>query len=91
MMDFYKACEIATKHFKGKGRIGIRKALEATDFWIFYGGLAEPIEIGGNGISVQKADGGIKDFILPSMENFKIKKSAVAVEIPSEFLANYLK
>ena len=80
MFSFEEACEKAFKYFNNK----LYKALETKSLYIFYGG-DNRVEVGGYGISINRNNGELKPFILPSKENFKILNESKECEIPLKY------
>lgn len=86
MIEYVKACKIALDYFKSNcNKDTLAKALDAETVWIFYGGKADAVEVGGYGITVDKTSGAVEKFILPSPKNFAILKKAKAIELPDKF------
>ena len=81
MITFEQAYSSAEQYYQDKGNMVITKALDAGKVWIFYGGKDERIEIGGAGIKIEKENGRISNFILPSLENFALLKDAVVIDV----------
>lgn len=76
MMLYENALKIAEDYFAQNGNTAVSCALDAPTHWIFYGGKACEVEIGGAGIKIHKASGDISDFILPDAENFRLLDAA---------------
>ena len=88
MIDINKACEIAVDYFKKEqGKTGVCEILDAGNVWIIFGGNEGEVEIGAVDITVNKDDGTIALFILPSSENFELMNNAVEIDVPQEFKA----
>lgn len=81
MIDFNKAIEIAKAHFSVKGEEHLTKIYESDNSWIVYAGKTGQVKFGNMGISIDKESGEIKNFILPSRENFEILKNAKLTEL----------
>ena len=86
MLSFEEACQKAYCFFiENTQQIAIYSAMDAGDFWIFFGDTEGYIDVGGQGIKINKESGKIEEFTLPDLENFRIMKNAVALEVSSEF------
>lgn len=87
MISFNEACKIAFEHFiKRDNEIGLSKALETKNAWIFYAGKEGINKVGNTGLLVYKHDGIKEDFVLPSKKNFLLLQEAIPIKIDEEFL-----
>lgn len=85
MVDFNYACIEASKYFDSKVNISnFETILENDESWIFYAKTAG-VEYGGFGVEVLKDTGEIKDFILPSKENFEKLDKSTSIVVPNEY------
>lgn len=81
MINFSKAIEIAKTHFLEKGEQHLTKIYESEHLWIVYAGKPGQVKYGNMGISIDKESGEIRNFILPSRENFEILRNAKLTEL----------
>lgn len=81
MVEFKDALQIAKDYYFAKGQQEITKMYEADKMWIVYGGKKGHAKIGGAAITIDKGNGQIGSFLLPSKENFAILKTATLIEI----------
>lgn len=81
MIEYKDALKIAKDYYYAKGQQELTKMYETDEMWIVYGGKKGQIKIGGAAITINKKNGQIENFILPSKENFAIIKAAKLVEI----------
>lgn len=81
-MEYSEAGKIAYAYYEEIWHVkGLCEAKDLGEKWIFYPDVQEPF-FGNSHITVSKEDGRIEPFILPDMENFKLLKNAVIMEIP---------
>ena len=89
MLNFEEACKMAYDFFReNTQKIAIYSAMDAGEFWIFFGDTDGYVDVGGQGIKVNKFNGEIDEFTLPNLENFKIMKNAIQIDVPCEFKRN---
>ena len=81
MIDFNGAIEIAKNYFSAKGDSELTKIYESANAWIVYAGKKGQVKYGNMGITIDKGNGSISNFILPSRENFEILKNAKLTEL----------
>lgn len=81
MIDFNKAIELAKAYYREKGQLELTKIYEAEHIWVVYAGKKDQPKFGNAGISIDKENGEIKSFILPSRINFEILKNAKLTEL----------
>lgn len=84
MVEFKDALQIAKDYYYAKGQQEITKMYETDNVWIVYGGKKGQAKIGGAAITIDKGDGQIGNFLLPSKENFAILKAATLIKIEEE-------
>lgn len=84
MIEFKDALEIAKNYYRSKGQQEITKMYEADKMWIVYGGKRGQAKIGGAAITIDKENGQVGSFLLPSKENFAILKAAKLIDIEEE-------
>ena len=80
MVSRVDVLKIAKDYYKSMGEKRIAKVLEYTDSYIIYPESCVG-RIGGMAIRIDKKDGEIRNFILPSKENFAILKNSKEIEI----------
>lgn len=80
-MTFEEAYEEAKAYFKRDGIIDIACALDADTHWIFYPGKADKMEVGSEGIKIEKQTGQLDEFFLPDDENFELLDKSVKIDI----------
>ena len=86
MLKFEDACKKAYNFFReNTQQIAIYSAMDAGEFWLFFGDTDGYVDVGGQGIKLNKDSGEIEEFTLPNIENFQIMKNAVSLEVPNEF------
>lgn len=84
--DFEKLCRKVLKHFLDEEAYPrIKSILETSDWYIFTSGIPDLDETQPYAIKVNKIDGHIEPFRLPSEEGFKLLKESKQLEIPKEF------
>ena len=76
-----EAYEKALTYFRSRNRDCIASVLDAGTHWIFYPGRPGQVEIGLEGIKIDKTSGIVEDFILPDDENFELLDRSVKVEL----------
>lgn len=81
MIDFSNALEIAKTYYLKNNVTDILEAYDADGVWIIFGGKKGCPEIGSSGISIDKTTGDMKDFILPSAENFDLLNKAKEITL----------
>jgi len=84
--DFEKLCRKVLKNFLDEEAYPrIKSILETKDWFIFTSGIPNLEVTQPYAIKVNKLDGHIEPFLLPSEEGFKLLKEAKELEIPKEF------
>ena len=73
--------KLAKEFYAKKGLPDILEVYETSDVWIVFGGIKGKVIYGSVGISISKDDGGIRDFVLPSEQNFECLEQATKIEI----------
>ena len=73
--------QISKEFYAKKGLPDILEVYEGSDTWIVFAGIKGKVIYGSVGISISKDDGSIRDFVLPSEQNFKCLEQATKVEI----------
>lgn len=81
MITFKEAIQIAKEHYLSKGKQEITKIYETDEMWIVYGGKRGQVKIGGAAITINKKNGEVGRFILPSKENFEILRKATQITV----------
>lgn len=81
MLEYKDALQIAKDYYFAKGQQEITKFYETDEMWIIYGGKKGQVKIGGTAITINKSNGEIGKFLLPSKENFEILKKATQIEL----------
>lgn len=76
MIELDEAKRIASEFLKCNEQRIITKVYDAGSEWIIFSGVPGKVRIGGQGALVNKEDGAVKLFRLPSDENFKKLKAA---------------
>lgn len=83
MISLEQACKIAKEIFIAECNCdNILQILDANYCWIISCGAKEEIEMDTFALIINKNDGSVKDFILPSDEGFELLNSAKEIEIP---------
>ncbi len=80
MIDYKSAIEIAKQYYKQKGNMTLTKIYDSKDMWIVYAKQLDQPIFNSVGISIDKTNGEVSSFILPSRKNFEILKSAKMIE-----------
>lgn len=81
MIDFPKALQLAMAHYEKEGLPDILRAYDAQDVWVIFGGKKGTPQYGGSGVSIDKATGVVKRFLLPSRENFALLDKAIELKL----------
>lgn len=76
MIDFKEAKDIASNYYDAHGEKKISKVLESDNYWTFFARKDGMVQYGGGGICIDKADGKITQFALPSQKGFAILDSS---------------
>ena len=79
MINFKTAKDIASKYYTTHGEKTISKVLESDNYWTFFARKDGKVQFGGGGICIDKADGKITQFALPSQKGFEILDSSKEV------------
>ena len=79
MIELEEAKKIAFDYLKCSGDRIITNVFDAGDEWIVYSGVPGMKHVGGYGALINKNDGHVEPFRLPSSENFKKLKSSKLV------------
>jgi hypothetical protein len=79
MIELEEAKKIAFDYLKCSGDRVITKVFDAGDEWIIFAGIPGVKQVGAYGALINKNDGNVKPFKLPSQENFKKLKSSESV------------
>mgnify|MGYP001631174273 CR=1 FL=1 len=80
MLDRKEIFDIAKKYYKEKGESRLSKAYEYVDSYIIYSESSKN-RIGVSAIRINKKDGSISLFSLPSKENFEILKKSTEIKL----------
>lgn len=76
MIDFEEGKHIASDFLKCDEQRILMKIYDAGSEWIVFSGIPGKVQVGGQGALVNKDDGSVRAFRLPSEENFKKLKAA---------------
>lgn len=80
-MKLDEALRIAKDFYAKRDLPDILEVYETGDAWIVFGGIQGKVMYGTAAIAIAKDSGEIRDFVLPSEENFAILDRATKVEI----------
>lgn len=80
-MKLDEALRIAKDFYVKQGLPDILEVYETGESWIVFGGIQGKVMYGTAAIAIAKGNGEIRDFVLPSDENFAILDRATKVEI----------
>lgn len=80
-MKLDEALRIAKDFYVKRGLLDILEVYETGESWIVFGGIQGKVMYGTAAIAIAKGNGEIRDFVLPSDENFAILDRATKVEI----------
>lgn len=80
MIDYKSAIEIAKNYYQQYGNMTLTKIFDSEDMWIIYAKQSEQPIFNSVAVSINKSNGEVSSFVLPSRKNFEILKSAKAID-----------
>lgn len=88
MITISQACSIAMAFYETKLHVqGLAAVKETDQFYIFSGGSPKKVAVGGAMLCVDKNDGQASVLRFPSKESTEMIRTAIPVELPTQFLA----